>query len=150
MVYLQNILCQNLKEFSNGVFCILLPRPFDKLDMTMGQGQWPRVTWRTGWNQCALLSEKGVDGTLDTLSQRINYSTWKSNLNPYSTWNSNLNLVFNLDSTPISMGINLGECTPTTPYLHILQLLLSCFIHAKGPGREGLDIMHWSNSQFVL
>ncbi len=34
---------------------------------------------------------------LSTLSQRINYSTWNSNLNPYSTWNSNLSLVFNLE-----------------------------------------------------
>ncbi len=32
-----------------------------------------------------------------TLSQRINYSTWNSNLNPDSTWNSNLSLVFNLE-----------------------------------------------------
>ncbi len=32
-----------------------------------------------------------------TLSQRINYSTWNSNLNQYSTWNSNLSLVFNLE-----------------------------------------------------
>ncbi len=34
---------------------------------------------------------------LPTLSQRINYSTWNSNLNPYLTWNSNLSLVFNLE-----------------------------------------------------
>ncbi len=33
----------------------------------------------------------------DTLSQRINYSTWKSNLIPDSTWNSNPSLVFNLE-----------------------------------------------------
>ena len=31
---------ENRKEFSNGVFCILLPGPFDKLDMTRGRGQW--------------------------------------------------------------------------------------------------------------
>ncbi len=30
------------------------------------------------------------------LSQRINHSTWNSNLNLYSTWNSNSSLVFNL------------------------------------------------------
>ncbi len=36
-------------------FWILLLRPSDKLDMTRGWGQWPWVTWRTGWNQCALL-----------------------------------------------------------------------------------------------
>ncbi len=41
-------------------FCILLSRPFDKIDMTLGQGQWPRVTGRTGVNQCALLLEKSV------------------------------------------------------------------------------------------
>ncbi len=48
------------KEFSNGVFCMFLPRPFDKLDMTPGQSQWPWVTRRTEWNQCALLLEKSV------------------------------------------------------------------------------------------
>ncbi len=33
--------CQNLnrKEFLNGVFFILLPRPFDKFDMTQGRSQ---------------------------------------------------------------------------------------------------------------
>ncbi len=30
------------------------------LDITLGQGQWPRVTGRTGQNQCALLLEKSV------------------------------------------------------------------------------------------
>ncbi len=30
--------------------------------MTLGQGQWPRVTGRTGRNQCALLLEKSVHG----------------------------------------------------------------------------------------
>ncbi len=44
----------------NGVFCILLSKPFDKIDMTLGQGQWPRVTGRTWVNQCALLLEKSV------------------------------------------------------------------------------------------
>ncbi len=29
--------------------------------MTLGQGQWPRVTGRTGQNQCALLLEKSVE-----------------------------------------------------------------------------------------
>ncbi len=29
-------------EFLNGVFCILLSRPFDKLDMTQGRGTVPR------------------------------------------------------------------------------------------------------------
>ncbi len=33
---------------------------FDKIDMTLGQGQWPRVTGRTGVNQCALLLERSV------------------------------------------------------------------------------------------
>ncbi len=32
----------------------------DKIDMTLGQGQWPRVTGRTGQIQCALLLEKSV------------------------------------------------------------------------------------------
>ncbi len=52
---------ENRREFLNGVFCILLSRPFDKINMTLGQGQWPRVTRRTGVNQCALLMEKSVD-----------------------------------------------------------------------------------------
>ena len=34
---------------------------FDKIDMTLGQGQWPRVTDRTWVNQCALLLEKSVN-----------------------------------------------------------------------------------------
>ncbi len=38
----------------------LLARPFDKLGMTRGRGQWPGVTRRTGQNQCALLLEKSV------------------------------------------------------------------------------------------
>ncbi len=46
--------------FLNGVFCTLLSMPFDKINMTLGQGQWPRVTGRTGRNQCALLLEKSV------------------------------------------------------------------------------------------
>ena len=56
----QKTQCQNLKEFSNGVFCILLSRPFDKLGMTQGRGQWSRVTRRTGRNQCALHLEKSL------------------------------------------------------------------------------------------
>ncbi len=44
----------------NGVFCILLLRPFDKLDMTWRLSQWPWVTGRTAWNQCALRLEKRV------------------------------------------------------------------------------------------
>ncbi len=51
---------ENRMEFLNPVFCILLSRPFDKNDMTLGQGQWPRVTGRTGVNQFALLLEKSV------------------------------------------------------------------------------------------
>ncbi len=51
---------QNRMEFLNGVFCILLSRPFDKIDMTLGQVQWPRVTGRTWVNQCALLLEKSI------------------------------------------------------------------------------------------
>ncbi len=38
---LQKTLCQNVKVFLNVVFCILLPSPFDKLDLTRGRGQWP-------------------------------------------------------------------------------------------------------------
>ena len=59
--------CPNLKRFSrsirdlNGVFCILLSRPFDKIKMILGQGQWPRVTGRPRVNQCAFLLEKSVD-----------------------------------------------------------------------------------------
>ncbi len=30
--------------------------------MTLGQGQWPRVIGKTGWNQCTLLLEKSVWG----------------------------------------------------------------------------------------
>ena len=55
---------ENRKEFSNGVFCMFLPRPFDKLDMTRGQGQGPWIARKTGWNQCALLLEKSV-GSVD-------------------------------------------------------------------------------------
>ena len=51
---------RELRGIFNGVFCILLPRPLDKFDMTLGQGQWPRVIGRTGWNHCALLLEKKV------------------------------------------------------------------------------------------
>ena len=54
---------ENCKEFSNRDFCILLPRPCDKLDMTWGQDQWPGVYGKTGWNQCALLLEKSVPST---------------------------------------------------------------------------------------
>ena len=32
-------LWENHKDFLNGVFCILLSRPFDKINMTLGQGQ---------------------------------------------------------------------------------------------------------------
>ena len=38
----------------------IAPKTICKLDMTRGQGQWPRVTGRTGQNQCAPLLEKSV------------------------------------------------------------------------------------------
>ncbi len=47
--------------------------------MTLGQGQWPRVTGRTGVNQCALLLEKSVNGmgVLDynKFRHRVNYDS---------------------------------------------------------------------------
>ncbi len=46
----------------------LLQRPFDKLGMTRGQGQWPRVTGITGWNQCALLFQESVGDILHWLT----------------------------------------------------------------------------------
>ncbi len=39
---------------------VILILSIDKIDMTLGQGQWPRVTGRTTVNQCALLLEKSV------------------------------------------------------------------------------------------
>ncbi len=59
----KTVLQENCKEFLNGV-----PRPFDKLDMIWGWGQWPGVTGITGWNQCALLVEKSVDALLLAIS----------------------------------------------------------------------------------
>ncbi len=47
--------------------------------MILGQGQWPRVTWRTGRNQCALLLEKSVLGPLkggSMLSVKVKYFTF--------------------------------------------------------------------------
>ncbi len=73
---------ENRREFLNGVFCILLSRPFDKIDMTIGQGQWPRVTGRTRVNQCALLLEKSVC----TSSSR-----WKRNDNSNLLWYMHFN-----------------------------------------------------------
>ena len=49
---------------------VLRVSPFDKLDMTQGWGQWPRVTRRTGWNQCALLF------MLLEKSEYISWLTW--------------------------------------------------------------------------
>ncbi len=60
----QNLKWFSRKEFLNGVFCISLPRLFDKLGMSRSQSQWPGVTGRTGQNQCALLLEKSVSQTL--------------------------------------------------------------------------------------
>ncbi len=48
--------CVSNLPFTNGNNTVT----FDKIDMTLGEGQWPRVTGRTGWNQCALLLEKSV------------------------------------------------------------------------------------------
>ena len=39
----------------------LLSRPFDKIKMTQGQGQWPRDLRQFGWLSCAKHSEKSVD-----------------------------------------------------------------------------------------
>ncbi len=50
---------RTVRNFWMGSFA-LLKRPFYKLDMTRGQGQWPRVTGTTEWNQCALPLEKSV------------------------------------------------------------------------------------------
>ena len=46
------------KEFSNGIFCVLLSRPFDTNQMTQGQGQSPRVTARKDRNRFALFSRR--------------------------------------------------------------------------------------------
>ncbi len=48
---LQKTQCQN------GLF---LPSPIDKINMTLGQGQWPRFTERNGRNQCTPILEKSV------------------------------------------------------------------------------------------
>ena len=42
-------------KYSNN--CAQNKAPFDKLDMTQGQGQLPRITGRTGWNQCSFGEE---------------------------------------------------------------------------------------------
>ncbi len=44
-----------MSEFWHGVFCKLLSKPFDKIKMTRGQGQWPRDLGKLGWFSCALL-----------------------------------------------------------------------------------------------
>ncbi len=67
----------------NGVFCILLSRPFDKIDMTLGQGQLPRVTGRTGVNQCPLLLEKSVSTCGKSLSTWIFRDTLHMNNNNF-------------------------------------------------------------------
>ncbi len=58
------------------------------------------VKWQKVWKFDGLNCSKTAYflSTWSTLSQRINYSTWKSNLNLYSTWKSNLSLVFNWNS----------------------------------------------------
>ena len=40
---------------------VKLSRPFDKIKMTRGQGQWPRDLIKLGWFSCALFLEKSVD-----------------------------------------------------------------------------------------
>ncbi len=56
------LLCYSCNELYQmiGVFCILLPRQFDKLDMTPCQAYWPGVIMRTGWNQFALILRKNI------------------------------------------------------------------------------------------
>ncbi len=66
--------CSKLNPFLNSVSC------------------WITISWLHCWNIGAwtrIISP--------TLSQRINYSTWNSNLNLYSTWISKLTLVFNFE-----------------------------------------------------
>ena len=42
------------------VFCKLLLRQFDKIDMTLGQGQWPRINRKNWWIKPAFLLVKSV------------------------------------------------------------------------------------------
>ena len=51
---------KNSLWFWHGVFCKFLSRPFDKIKMTRGRGQWPRDFRKLGWFSCALLLEKSV------------------------------------------------------------------------------------------
>ena len=48
------------EEYHNGVFCKLLTEPFDKMYMTRGQGQLPRVTGKYGFRKVAFLLKKSV------------------------------------------------------------------------------------------
>ncbi len=64
---------------SNGIFCILMPRPFGKINMTLCQGQCPRFTGKTRWNQCALLFWRRVyrhKGLIQILVLHIETKMW--------------------------------------------------------------------------
>ncbi len=55
------------EEYRNGGFSKLLSEPFDKMYMTRGQGQWPRVTGKNGSRKVAFLLKKSVG------IRRLNY-----------------------------------------------------------------------------
>lgn len=81
--------CQNFKRlsrngFSNGVFCKLLPRPFDKLHMTRDQGQWPGVKSicssfeecrSTYVDQCRIIFRSGMQRDIHIRSGNKNQAT---------------------------------------------------------------------------
>ncbi len=60
-MYSNNLgLRETREEYRNGLFCKLLSEPFDKMYMTRGQGQWPRVTGKNGSRKVAFLLKKSV------------------------------------------------------------------------------------------
>ena len=51
---------ETCQEYRNGVFWKLLSKPFDKMYMTWGQGQWPRASGKNGFRKVAFLLKKSV------------------------------------------------------------------------------------------
>ncbi len=88
------------------ILSIGLERPFDKIDMTLGQGQWPRLTGRTRVNQCALLLEKSVH----TIKGYLNIFP-----HPFLLalkWKLLLNVIFHIISNSCRLIVQLGIHVP--------------------------------------
>ena len=113
------------REFLDGAFCILLSRPFDKIDMTLGQCQWPRVTRRTGPNQCALLLEKSVDLSITDVIRSLSQRREKSGTCLQCVWQRpGLRLKLLLMFQPNSSN----TCSPHNPS----QVLFQNMCHTHG------------------